>query len=58
MDKNIKIELDINSLNIVLAGLAKLPLEYSLETFMAIRKQAEAQVQEKPKGPLADKVIN
>lgn len=58
MENNIKIELNIQMLNVVLAGLAKLPLEQSMETFMEIRKQADVQIrQAPPEGPLSDKVI-
>lgn len=59
MDQTIKIEVTLNQLNVILAGLAKLPLEASLETFTIVRQQADAQVQQnRPEGPLADKVIN
>jgi hypothetical protein len=59
MDQNVKLELNVNHLNIILAGLAKLPLEASLETFQIVRQQAESQVkQNHPEGPLSDKVIN
>lgn len=59
MDQTIKIEVNVNQLNIILVGLAKLPLETSLETFTIVRQQADAQVQQnRPEGPLADKVIN
>lgn len=59
MDQNVKLELNVNHLNIILAGLAKLPLEASLETFQIVRQQAESQVkQNRPEGTLSDKVIN
>ena len=59
MDKNVKLELTIDNLNVVLAGLSKLPLEISMATFMEVRKQAETQLdQQKPEGPLASKVVN
>lgn len=55
----VNLELTIEQLNIVLAGLAKLPLEASLETFTVVRQQADQQVQQnRPEGPLSDKVIN
>lgn len=59
MEQTVKIEVNINQLNIILAGLAKLPLETSLETFTIVRQQADAQVQQnRPEGSLASKVIN
>jgi hypothetical protein len=59
MDQTIKIEVNVNQLNIILAGLAKLPLEASLETFTIVRQQADAQVQQnKPEGPLSSKLVN
>lgn len=59
MDQTIKIEVTLNQLNVILAGLAKLPLEASLETFTIVRQQADAQVQQnRPEGPLADKLVN
>jgi hypothetical protein len=58
MENTIKIEVTLNQLNTVLAGLAKLPLEISLETFNVVRQQADRQVQQAPQGPLSDKIIN
>lgn len=56
--ETVKLELSINQLNIIIAGLAKLPLEASLETFNVVKQQAECQLKEnRPEGPLADKVI-
>ena len=42
------LELTMDQLNVVLAGLAKLPLEASLESFTIIRQQAEAQLNQQP----------
>ena len=54
----VTLELTIEHLNIVLAGLAKLPLEASLETFSMIRQQADQQLQKNaPDGPLSDKIV-
>lgn len=59
MENNVKLEVSISDLNIILSGLAKLPLEASLETFNLVRSQADQQLrQNKPEGPLSDKVIN
>jgi|LakMenEpi03Aug12_release.lakeMendotaPanAssembly.Ray.scaffolds.fasta_scaffold1261460_1 hypothetical protein len=57
MDKNVTLELNVNQLNIVLGGLAKLPIEVALETFNVIQQQASSQLGQ-PKGPLSDKVVN
>ena len=48
MENNVKLELNINQINMVLAGLAKLPLEQSLETFNVVRQQADGQLVQKP----------
>lgn len=60
MENTVKLELNVQNLNIVLAALAKMPLEHSLETFMAIKNQAEQQLvksSDVPKGPLSDKIV-
>lgn len=55
----VTLELTIDQLNIIIAGLAKLPLENAIETFTVVREQANAQLQgPAPEGPLADKVID
>lgn len=55
----VHLDLNINQLNLVLAALAKLPLEAVLETFQVIQQQANQQLGSPtaPTGPLADKVI-
>ena len=61
MDQTVKLELNVQMLNVVLAGLAKLPLEQSIDTFTVVRQQASSQLGQggpAPEGPLADKVIN
>ena len=61
MDQTVKLELNVQMLNVVLAGLAKLPLEQSIDTFTVVRQQASAQLGQggpAPEGPLSDKVIN
>lgn len=45
MDK-LKIELTLDQLNVVFGALGKLPLEQSVEVFMVLRAQAEAQIQQ------------
>lgn len=40
----VKIELDLNQLNLVLIALSKLPLENSYDTFNVIKTQADSQL--------------
>jgi hypothetical protein len=61
-ENTVKLELSVNDLNIVLAGIAKLPIEAAYGTFNSIQQQAEQQLG-KPnsnqlQGPLANKVLN
>ena len=42
----VTLELTIDHLNIIIAGLAKLPLENAIETFTIVREQANAQLQQ------------
>ena len=59
MENTIKIEVTLNQINTILSGLAKLPLEMSLETFTIVRQQADAQVQkESSESPLSSKILN
>ena len=43
MDKLV-FELDLNQVNVVLAGLSKLPLEQAVDTFLYVRTKAEEQL--------------
>lgn len=59
MDKNVKLELTVDQLNVVMLALSKLPLETVLQTFLEVQKQADAQLRaSRPAGPLSDKVFN
>lgn len=42
--KTVTLSLDINQLNIILSGVAKLPIEMGIETFTEIQKQAQSQL--------------
>lgn len=55
--ETVKIELNLPMLNIVLAGLGKLPLDQSIETFTAIRQQAEAQIQQAQQQAAAEQQV-
>lgn len=45
MENNVRLELNINHINVILAALGKLPLESVIETFTVIRQQVEPQLQ-------------
>ena len=59
MEQNVKLDLTIQQLNVIIAGLAKLPIEAGLETFNSVQQQAQAQLGQPSnvQGPLADKVV-
>lgn len=59
-NQTIALELTIQQLNVVLAGLVKLPIEVALDTFNAVQQQAQSKLgpPAKTEGPLANKVIN
>lgn len=42
--QKVTIELDLNALNVVAAGLGKLPMEVSLDVFNDIQRQAKEQL--------------
>lgn len=60
MENKVNLELSVQELNIVLSGVAKLPIEMGLSVFNSIQRQADAQL--KPNGnatgPLSGKIIN
>lgn len=62
MDKKVTLELTVDQLNVVMAGLSELPLRVSRGVFQFIQmeasKQIGSQVSAPPEGPLADKVVN
>jgi len=61
-EQKLTLELNIQQLNTVLGGLAKLPIEVGLDTFNSVQQQAQAQLGQPssntPPGPLTSKVIN
>lgn len=59
MENKVTLELTVNDLNVILAGLSKLPIEAALQTFDEVRNQAQQQLGQstQPEGPLADKVV-
>jgi hypothetical protein len=61
-EQKLTLELNIQQLNTVLNGLAKLPIEVGLETFNSVQQQAQAQLGQPnsntPPGPLSSEVVN
>jgi len=55
-EQTVKFELTVNQVNVILAAIAKQPLEVVLDVFNTIQKQASAQLGQ-PSGPLADKIV-
>lgn len=45
---NLKIELSINEINIIMAALGKMPLESVVDVWAKIRAQCEPQLKEEP----------
>jgi hypothetical protein len=45
-------------LNIIIAGLEEIPHKFSRPVIDSVSQQARAQLENKPQGPLASKVIN
>lgn len=45
MEQNVKLELNLNQLNVVLGALGKLTIEQGIDTFLTVRQQVEAQLQ-------------
>lgn len=54
--QQVTLQLSINQINVVLAGIAKLPIEVGLDTFDLIKQQAQKQLGA-PEGPLSNKVV-
>jgi hypothetical protein len=49
MDKKLVLsELSVNDINIIFAGLGKLPMEAVVELWMRLKQQAEAQMAAEP----------
>lgn len=58
MDKKVVLELTVEQLNVVMSGLAELPVKTSLGVFQFIQMEVSKQLKPQPEGPLADKVVN
>lgn len=54
----VNLTLKISQLNTIIAGLDELPHKYSRQIIDEISRQAQSQIQNRPQGPLSDKVIN
>ena len=59
MEQNVKLDLTIQQLNVILAALVKLPIEAGLDAFTTVQQQAQEQLGNptQAQGPLSDKVI-
>lgn len=55
MEQTIKLELSINEVNMVLAGLAELPFKASADTINKIRMAALPQIAPAPEAPVDKK---
>ena len=49
-DTKITLELTVNDVNLIMAGLGKLPLEAVVDLWMRIKQQGEAQLKPEPAG--------
>lgn len=59
MEEKVKLEVTIQQLNILMSGIAKLPIEMGLATFTELQKQADSQLKSnRAEGPLSGKVLN
>ena len=58
-NQTISLDLTVQQLNVILAGLAKLPIEVALDVFNNVQQQAQSKLgpPSKSEGPLSDKVI-
>ena len=62
METKVTLNIDINTLNLIMGGLARLPYEQVFQTIENIKQQVGPQIQAQQQGqgstaPLADKVI-
>lgn len=57
-EQEVTLTLKISQLNVVISGLDELPHKYSRPLIDDIGKQVQSQLQNRPQGPLSDKVIN
>ena len=59
--QQVSLQVTINQLNVILGGIAKLPIEVGLETFNTIQQQAQQQLGQPtlttPPGELGSKVV-
>ena len=57
-DIKLNLTVDVNTFNIIMAGLDELPHKASRRIIDDLGRQAQAQIQQQqPEGPLADKVV-
>jgi len=57
-EQQVTLTLKTSWLNVLIAGLEEIPHKFSRPVIDSISQQARAQLENKPQGPLASKVIN
>lgn len=55
---SVTLTIDVNTLNVILAGLDELPAKVSRRVQDQLIEQARSQLQQRPEGPLSNKVMN
>lgn len=55
---SVTLTIDVNTLNVILAGLDELPAKVSRRVQDQLIEQARGQLQQRPEGPLSNKVVN
>jgi hypothetical protein len=57
-EPQVTLTLKASWLNVIIAGLEEIPHKFSRPVIDTVTQQARAQLENKPQGPLASKVIN
>lgn len=61
MEKEVTLRLTVEQLNVIIAGLVKLPIEVGLSTFQEVQQQIDEQIKQQQQsgaGSLSSKIIN
>ena len=57
-EQQVTLTLKASWINVLMAGLEEIPHKFSRPVIDSVSQQARAQLENKPQGPLASKVIN
>jgi phage terminase large subunit-like protein len=57
-EQQVTLTLKASWLNVIMAGLEEIPHKFSRPVIDSVSQQARAQLENRPQGPLASKVIN